>query len=199
VLELGPVSEAEKEWLLGRARLVLYPTLHEGFGLVPFESADHGVPCMWAAGTSLSELLGDDAASIVAWDASASADRALELMRDERERERNVAAIRRAGERLTWDRTAARLLEVYEQTWDAPATAASLLYRGRGVMNGALSEDAARLLGPGGALPSDLERPLLALASHPRIGVPLFGALRLGYRTSHKLRLLARRSGQSRM
>ena len=57
VVDLGAVSEAEKAWLLGRAGLVLYPTVHEGFGLVPFEAAEHGVPCMWAAGTSLSELL----------------------------------------------------------------------------------------------------------------------------------------------
>ena len=103
MVELGAVSEAEKAWLLGRAGLVLYPTVYEGFGLVPFEAAAHSVPCMWAAGTSLSELLDDDAASLVAWDPAASADRALELMRDERERELNVGLIRRAAERLTWD------------------------------------------------------------------------------------------------
>ena len=98
VVELGAVSEAEKAWLLGRASLVLYPTVHEGFGLVPFEAAAHSVPCMWAAGTSLSELLDDDAAPLVAWDPAASADRALDLMRDERERELNVGLIRRAAE-----------------------------------------------------------------------------------------------------
>jgi hypothetical protein len=187
------VSEAEKAWLLSRARLVLYPTVHEGFGLIPFEAAAHGVPCMWAAGTSLSELLDDDAASLVAWDPVASADRALALMRDDRAREQNVALVTRAGEGLTWEATAACLLDVYEQTCDAPATAAGALYRS----NGALTEDAARLIGPGGALPSDVERPLLALATHPRLGAPLFGALKLGYRASYRLRRL--RGRQSRM
>lgn len=47
-----------------------------------------------------------------------------------------------------------------------------------------------RLIGPGGALPSDVERPLLALATHPRIAAPLFGALKLGYRTGFRLRRL---------
>ena len=39
-------------------------------------------------------------------------------------------------------------------------------------MSRALSEDAMRLIGPGGALPADVERPLLALATHPQIGAP---------------------------
>jgi glycosyltransferase involved in cell wall biosynthesis len=197
VIDLGPVSEAEKAWLLARASLVLYPSVHEGFGLVPFEAAAHAVPCMWAAGTSLSEVLDDEAASLVAWDSAASADRALELMRDARERERNVGVIRRGAEGLTWDATAAQLLDLYEQTCDAPAAAGGALYRSQGLMNGAVSEDAARLMGPGGALPADLERPLLALATHPRLGAPLFGALKLGYRASYRLRRL--RARQRRM
>jgi hypothetical protein len=45
-----------------------------------------------------------------------------------------------------------------------------------------------RLVGPGGELPPDVHRPLLALATHPRIAAPLFGALKLGYRASHRLR-----------
>ena len=66
-----------------RRRLVLYPTVYEGFGLVPFEAAGHGVPCMWAAGTSLSEILPEAAATIVPWDAAATADVAFELMSDQ--------------------------------------------------------------------------------------------------------------------
>ena len=96
--------------------------------------------------------------------------------------------------RATSTRSAARLLELYEQTCDAPAVAAGAIYRGGGLTNGALSEDAARLLGPGGALPPDIERPLLAVATHPRIASPLFGALKLGYRASHRLRQLRRAS-----
>ena len=45
-----------------------------------------------------------------------------------------------------------------------------------------------RLVGPGGELPRDVYRPLLALATHPRIAAPLFGALKLGYRASSRVR-----------
>jgi glycosyltransferase involved in cell wall biosynthesis len=201
VLELGVVSDAEKAWLMNRAGLVVYPTIDEGFGLVPFEAADHGVPCMWTAGASLSELLPDSAASIVAWDVRRSADAALELLSDPNARERNVEAIRAAGARLTWDAAAARLLDLYVRTCEQSATPASALQRRYGLMNGAISEDAARLIGPGGALPISAERPLLALATHPRIGTPVLRALELGYRTSYRLRRWRRSDGdaQSRM
>jgi hypothetical protein len=56
---------------------------------------------------------------------------------------------------------------------------------GGGVTGLTLSEDAARLVGPGGELPEDVQRPLLALATHPRIARPVWSALRLGYRASH--------------
>ncbi len=67
VLDVGAVSEAERAWLIERAALVLYPTVSEGDVAAPFEAAERGVPCLWAPGTSLSELLPEDAAGIVRW------------------------------------------------------------------------------------------------------------------------------------
>jgi glycosyltransferase involved in cell wall biosynthesis len=188
LIDFAVVSESEKAWLLNRAGLVLYPTVQEGFGLVPFEAASVGTPCMWASGTSLSEILPDDAATLVAWDTSRSAARALELLRDDRARERNVSAIRAAGTGMTWDLTADRLLEVYRTTCDSPAVAAGARERMASVRVGLPSEDAMRLLGPGGLLPEEVERPLLALSTHPQIGRPVFGAIKAGYRASYMLR-----------
>ncbi len=196
VIDFAAVSEAEKAWLLERAQLVIYPTVHEGFGLVPFEAADHGVPCMWAKGTSLSELLPDATAGIVPWDVGLSAEAALELMRDPAVRRRNIDSIRDAAADLTWARTGAALLELYHATCDAPATPASTVERRHGMMRGELSEDAMRLVGPGGALPADVERPLLALATHPQVAAPMFRAMKIGYRASYRLRRRPRANGR---
>lgn len=185
VIYVAEVSESEKEWLLRHARLVVYPTVREGFGLIPFEAAAHGLPCLWAPGTSLSEILPDSAAEIVPWDPVAAADRALELIRDPGRRDRNVEAIRSAGATLTWQATAQALLELYRATCDEPGSPAGALERGQGLMRGGLSEDAVRLVGPGGALPAGLERPLLALATHRRVGDPVFRAIAAGYRASY--------------
>lgn len=188
VLRLGAVSEDEKEWLLGHATLVAYPTVQEGFGLVPFEAAEHGVPCLWAPGTAIGEVISDAAGAIVPWDPGASADRALELMRDQQAAARNVEAIRLASKELRWEQAAARLIEVYQSTCDEPQAPASELGRAEGLTHSGLSEDAIRLVGPAGALPRDLERPLLALATHPKLAIPVFRVIRAGYRVSHRWR-----------
>jgi glycosyltransferase involved in cell wall biosynthesis len=193
VLDAGPVTEAEKRWLFARSTLVFYPTVLEGFGLVPFEAAEHGVPCVWAPGSSLSELLPDGAAAIVPWDADLSAERALALMRRPEERERNIAVIRAGAEHLTWDATAQALVDLYQATCDAPASAARVVDPSSALAHGTISEDAMRLVGPGGELPPDLFRPLLALATHPRVAKPLFAALKMGYRASYEVRRRPRR------
>ncbi len=182
------VTELEKAWLYDRCRLVLYPTVHEGFGLVPFEAGDQGVPCLWAAGTSLSEVLPDAAAEIVPWNAAQTADRAIALMRDDAERTRNLAAIRDAARDLTWDKTASQLIDVYTDTCNGPTAPNSRLRRERPLQPGARSEWATLLVGPNGALPEDVERPLLAIATHPALSVPMFGALKAGYRAGHAWR-----------
>ena len=91
-----------------------------------------------------------------------------------------TAPISTAAQELTWDATAARLLEVYRATLAAPP-------RPRAGGGPPLAEDAVRLVGPGGELPEDLYRPLLALATHRRIAGPVFGAIKLGYRFSYRL------------
>jgi len=187
VIDLGAVGESAKAWLFERAALAVYPTVHEGFGLVPFEAADAGVPCLWAPGTALREVLPDTAAGIVPWDAAASAGRALALMSDPRAASDNVRAVREAGASLRWSATAAALIELYRRVCDDAPAPAGTLERAAGAMHAGFSEDAIRLVGPDGALPRDLERPLLALAMHPVLGAPVFRALKAGYRASHRL------------
>ena len=187
VLMLGALSPEELAWLYERAALVLYPTVYEGFGLVPFEAADHGRPCMWAAGTSLSEVLDDASASLVAWDAVASAANAHTLLTDATAAADNVAAIRTAAATLTWDATAAGLLEAYHAAADGPPVPGGGLGSGLGAGLLDLGEDAMNLIGPGGALPPEMQRPLLALATHPSISAPLFASVRLAYQFGYAL------------
>jgi glycosyltransferase involved in cell wall biosynthesis len=185
-LDLGAVSEAEKAWLLTRARAVLYPTLYEGFGFVPFEAASYSTPCMWAAGTALSEILPDAEAGVAPWSAEETADALVVLLHDEAVRQQHIKSVSAAGDRLRWDATAALLVEVYRDACDRPPSTAGALDELGGLRT--ISEDGVRLVGPGGALPADLERPLLALATNPRLARPLFGTLKGGYRISQLLR-----------
>jgi hypothetical protein len=191
IIDIAAVTEAEKVWLYQRSRLVLYPSTYEGFGLVPFEAADHGVPASWAPVTSMAEVLpAEEAAQLVPWSPEESAGRLATLLQDDDLRARTVASVRGAARSFTWDAAAARLIEIYERACDSPATPGRGVERGRGFTSGVLSEDAMRLVGPGGLLPADVERPLLALATHPQIGNAMFRAMKLGYRASYRLRRL---------
>ena len=100
-VDLESVDEAEKAWLYANAALVLYPTVREGFGLVPFEAAAAGTPTLWAAHSSLAELL----------PARRGGDRGLgrrarrptprrALLADAEARARLVGAVREAGAAL---------------------------------------------------------------------------------------------------
>ena len=72
IVSLGSVSEPERAWLMAHAAAVVYPSVYEGFGLVPFESALSGVPCLFAPQSSLAEVAPPGTPTIVPWDPAAA-------------------------------------------------------------------------------------------------------------------------------
>jgi glycosyltransferase involved in cell wall biosynthesis/GT2 family glycosyltransferase len=170
VIRLGRISEANKAWLLPRARAVIYPTVHEGFGLVPFEAADAGVPTLCAPGTSLAEVLPPEAAILVPWDVAMAAEQAIELIRDDAARERLVESVISAGKQYTWKAAARGLLDMYREAADAPT---------RRVGDESVTKVGRLLVGPGGLLPDDVQEALWALSKKPRIGSLVFRSLAL--------------------
>lgn len=112
VHRIGHVSEANKWWLLRHAGLALYPSVVEGFGLVPFESAAVATPCLTFEGTAPGELLGSTSATIDTWDPARWASAANDLLSDPSAAAANVADIQRAARATTWQVCA-------ERTWDA--------------------------------------------------------------------------------
>jgi glycosyltransferase involved in cell wall biosynthesis len=118
---LGQVTEEERRWLLANATVVISPSTYEGFGLLPFEAAEAGVPCLYAPQASLVEVLPVELALIEPWDAADTADRMAALMTDPAESRRLVESVRAAASRYRWDQTARELLTVYREAADAPS------------------------------------------------------------------------------
>lgn len=221
VIELGPVTEAEKAWLLERADAVVYPSVYEGFGLVPFESALHGVPCLFAPQSSLAEGAAARAATIVPWDPVASADGARALLTDPAVRARHVRVLADAARGLTWERTAAAMVDVYREAAVAPvrdaatlshdavdreceltaahaAVAQKLIDERELVLHDydtLLAEvgPGRSLVGPHGSLPDDVQRGLLALSAHPALSRPLYGVAALTLRLARAVARVVRR------
>jgi glycosyltransferase involved in cell wall biosynthesis len=112
-VDLGPIGEAEKRWLLEHATALLAPSVYEGFGLVPLEAARAGLPCLYAPVTSMVEVVGPELATLVPWDAAASAARVLPLLSPGVERDRHVEALRGALANWGWDSVVEHILSAY--------------------------------------------------------------------------------------
>lgn len=108
----GHVGENEKWWLLEHAQAVLYPSIIEGFGLVPFEAAAVGTPALAYAGTAQRELLHSTSALIDSWDPQAWAGRVNRMISDPSHGAFVVDELTAAAHRFTWQRCA-------ERTWTA--------------------------------------------------------------------------------
>jgi glycosyltransferase involved in cell wall biosynthesis len=120
VVDLGRVADGERTWLYQRASLVLFPSLYEGFGLVPFEAARCGTPCVYGWRSSLSEYLPLEGAAFRGWEVAGNAEEVATILRDEERCAAIVEAIRATGRTLTWERTAAGYVELYRRALERP-------------------------------------------------------------------------------
>jgi hypothetical protein len=120
-VDVGRVDEAEKRWLYRNAALVLYPTIYEGFGLVPFEAAAFATASAYSRRSALGEFLPAEGALLEGWEPAADAARIARVLGDEGAAERIVEAVRAAGRPLTWERTARAYVDVYRSALAAPA------------------------------------------------------------------------------
>jgi glycosyltransferase involved in cell wall biosynthesis/GT2 family glycosyltransferase len=189
VTDLPAVTEAEKAWLLSRAAAVLYPTIYEGFGLVPFEAAAVGVPCLFAPHTSLQEVLPRETARLIPWDAAGSADRAFELINGRGSAEL-VERIQEAAKKFNWDLAAEHTVDVYRRAARDPVREATAIVNEAVRLEqllDAVGDEGISLLGPDGVLPKEMRRPLLAVATRKWLRAPVFGALRLPYRMANRV------------
>jgi glycosyltransferase involved in cell wall biosynthesis len=190
VREAGVVDEAEKAWLLAHAAAVVYPSTYEGFGLIPFEAAAAGAPCLFAPVSSLRDTLPAEAALLVPWDAAASAARSSDVLRGGPAAETHVATLRAAATRLTWAATGDALVAAYRDAVRLPAPRAARLtedlartehdfWQIREVIRG----PAWALIEPGdGLLSNGLQDELVGLLGQPGGETVLRRALRLARR-----------------
>lgn len=119
---LPDVDDAERDWLLEHAAIVLYPTSGEGFGLVPFEAAVFGTPTVFVGFGPLAELLPDVPVVARDWSPQAIAAATEALLGDAAVAGAQVDAVRAAGAELTWSRYADGLVDLYLDTLARPAT-----------------------------------------------------------------------------
>ena len=109
----GYVAQDDLPLLYAGARMLLYPSLYEGFGLPPLEAMASGVPVIVSDRASLPEVVGDAALQVDALDAIALAEQITRLLEDDRlhARLREAGLIR--ARQFSWDTCARRTLAIY--------------------------------------------------------------------------------------
>jgi glycosyltransferase involved in cell wall biosynthesis len=118
---LGFVPDATLAVLYRLAKVFVFPSLYEGFGLPPLEAMAAGVPVVTSNVSSLPEVVGDAALLIDPLDAAAIADAMARVLRDP---VLNADLVRRGLERVkafSWERSVARTRQVYTEVLGEPA------------------------------------------------------------------------------
>ena len=111
-LLLGRIDDADLPTLLTAARVFVYPSLYEGFGLPPLEAMACGTPCLVANGTALPEVTGDAAVHVDPVDVSDIARGLSKLIGDTTFHQQLRAKGLQHAASFTWDNTSAKTYAV---------------------------------------------------------------------------------------
>jgi len=112
---LGYVTAADLPLLYSAARLLVYPSIYEGFGLPVLEAMASGIPVVTSDQASLPEVAGDAALMVDPRAREALRAAMLRLIEDSREAERRVELGMAQARRFSWEHCAEQTLKVYRQ------------------------------------------------------------------------------------
>ncbi len=126
VIYLGAIDEVQKNWLMQKSALVLYPSNYEGFGMVPFEAAQLGVPCLALRNTSVAEVLGDGVRYLESNDPQAGVELVWQMLSTPDVAAAQVAVINVRAARFNWGTVAQDTLAFYDRVLRLPARRAEL-------------------------------------------------------------------------
>lgn len=115
VIRLGFVPQADLAALYAAARVFVYPSLMEGFGLPVLEAMAQGTPVVTSAGTATEEVCGDRASVVDPTDAEALAAAIDAVVASDAEHARRSAAARDRASQFSWEATAAHVRAAYEE------------------------------------------------------------------------------------
>ena len=113
VVRTGYVDDRRVSALLKHARLLVFPSLYEGFGMPLLEAMEARVPVVAARAGATPETLGDAGVLVDPGDVEAFADAVERVAHDEALRDRLIAAGRKQAARFTWIRAASSCLDLY--------------------------------------------------------------------------------------
>jgi glycosyltransferase involved in cell wall biosynthesis len=111
---LGFVSEGQKLWLFKNAKLYVFPSLSEGFGIPALEAMAYGLPVVASNKTAIPEVCGDAAAYFDPEDPDSIAKTILNVLGDEKLRARMIKEGYNRNQFYNWSDSARAILNGIE-------------------------------------------------------------------------------------
>ena len=97
------------------AKIFVFPSLYEGFGLPPLEAMAHGTPVVTSNVSSLPEVVGDAAVLVNPENVFDIVRGIRDALLDEKLRATLIGRGREQAARFSWSRTAQQVREIYEE------------------------------------------------------------------------------------
>jgi glycosyltransferase involved in cell wall biosynthesis len=111
----GFVEDKDLPTIYNNALAFVFPSFSEGFGLPALEAQACGTPVISSDSTSLPEVLGDGAVYFDPDNINELEKRMIEVLQDEKLREKLIGKGLENAKKFTWDQTAEKTLEVYRE------------------------------------------------------------------------------------
>ncbi|MFQ5556458.1 MAG: glycosyltransferase family 4 protein, partial [Acidimicrobiales bacterium] len=113
VIRVGQLSSADLRALYSLARVFVYPSLLEGFGMPVLEAMAQGTPVITSSGTATEEVCGEAGRVVDPADLEAIAHEIDRMVADDDHRDQYAAAARERARGFPWAATAAGTAAVY--------------------------------------------------------------------------------------
>jgi glycosyltransferase involved in cell wall biosynthesis len=112
----GQVSDGDLDILYKKAKLYVFPSLYEGFGIPPLEAMAKGVPVASSDHACMREVLGDSAFYFDAREEKNIADGIRKLLKDDKLQKELVRKGYLQIQKYSWKKMAEETLEIYKMS-----------------------------------------------------------------------------------
>lgn len=113
VLFPGFIEMKYMPWLYNAARVFIYPSFYEGFGLPPLEAMACNIPVIASHATSIPEVLGESALFFDPHDTAILTDYIIQLYKDDTLRKDLIKKGQNQCSQYSWETTAKKTMDAY--------------------------------------------------------------------------------------
>ncbi|KKQ78830.1 MAG: Glycosyl transferase group 1 [Parcubacteria group bacterium GW2011_GWC2_38_7] len=118
IIFTGYVPEKDLPVLMNQAKVFVYPSLYEGFGLPVIEAMACGAPVITSNVSSLPEVAGDAAILVDPYNVDDIANAIYNVINDKELRESLIYKGLKRAKEFSWEKAAKETLEVFEEVYN---------------------------------------------------------------------------------